>query len=75
MPLSLHDSRVAMYADDTILAYAFNSIDDVTKSMSAEQENLRKWLHGNKLTLNVAKTTSVIIGPNRKQHQNNLKMK
>ena len=49
MPLSLHDSKVTMYADDTSLAYASNSTDDITKSMNAELENLRKWLHGNKL--------------------------
>ena len=71
MPLSLHVSKVIMYADDTSLAYASNSIDDITKSMNAELENLRKWLHGNKLTLNVAKTTSMIIGTNRKLHQSN----
>ena len=71
MPLSLHVSKVTMYADDTSLAYASNSIDDITKSMNAELENLRKWLHGNKLTLNVAKTISMIIGTNRKLHQSN----
>ena len=71
VPLSLHDSRVTIYADDTSLAYASNSIDDINKSMNAELENLRKWLHANKLTLNVAKTTSMIIGTNRKLHQSN----
>ena len=58
-----------MYADDTSLAYASNSIDDITKSMNTELENLRKWLHGNKLTLNFTKTTSMIIGTNRKLHE------
>ena len=53
-PLSLHHSKVTMYADD------------ITKSMTAELENVIKWLHGNKLTLNVAKTTSMIIATNRK---------
>ena len=71
MPLSLHESKVTMYADDTSLAYASNSLDDVTKSMNAELENLRKWLHGNKLTLNIAKTTSIIIGTDGKLHQCN----
>ena len=58
-----------MYADDTSLAYASNSIDDITKSMNTELENLRKWLHGNKPTLSVTKTTSIIIGNNRKLHE------
>ena len=39
--------------------------------MNAELENLRKWLHGNKLTLNVAETTSMIIGTNRTIHKSN----
>ena len=53
------------------LAYASNSIDDITKAMNTELENLKKWLHGNKLTLNVTKTTSMIIGTNRKLHESN----
>ena len=51
MSFSLHDSKVTIYADDTSLAYASSSIDDITKSMNTELENLRKWLHGNKITL------------------------
>ena len=69
VPLSLHDSKVNMYADDTSLAYASNSIDDIMKSMNTELENLRKWMHGNKLTLNVTKPISMIIGTNRKLHE------
>ena len=57
-----------MYANDTSLGYASNSIDDITKSMNTELKYLRKWLHGNKLTLNVTKTISMIIGTNRKLH-------
>ena len=69
MPLSVHVSKVTRYADDASLAYAFNSIDDITESMNAEPENLRKWLHGNKLALNALKTTSMVIGTNRKLQQ------
>ena len=69
MPLSLHNSKVTMYADDTSFAYASSGIDDITKSMNAELENLRKWLHGYQLTLNSAKTTSMIIDTDRKLHE------
>ena len=69
MPLSVHDSKVTMYADDNSLAYVSNSINDITKSMNTELENLRQWLHGNKPTLNNTKTTSMIIGNNRKLHK------
>ena len=71
MPLSLHDSKMTLYADDTSLAYASNSIDNITKSMNAELDNLKKWLHGNKLNSNAAKTTSMILGTNRKLHNSN----
>ena len=71
MPLSLCDSKVTMNADDTSLAYASNSIDDLARSMNAELENLREWLYGSKLTLNVVRTRSVIIGTSRKLHQSN----
>ena len=60
-----------MHGDDTSLAYASNSVEDITKSITAELENLNKWLHGNQLTLNIAKTTSMIIGTNSKLHQSN----
>ena len=58
-----------LYADDTCIAHASNSIDDLTESMNTELEKLIKWLHGNKLTLNVTKTTSMIIDTNRKLHK------
>ena len=57
--LSLHDLKVTMNAVD--------SAEDITKSINAELENLRKWLHGN----NKLQTTSMIIGTNRKLHQSN----
>ena len=71
MTLWLHVAKATMYAEDASLAYNSSSIDDITKSMNAEQENLRKRLHGNKLTLNVAKTTSMIIGTSRKLQLSN----
>ena len=51
-----------MYADDTSLAHSAKDIKDITRTMDIELENLKVWLHGNKLSLNVAKTTSMLIG-------------
>ena len=62
VPLVLHDSNATLYADDTSVAYASNSVEDITKSMNVELENLRKWLHANWLQSTVAKTTPTIIG-------------
>ena len=34
--------------------------------INSELEKLKEWLHGNKLSLNMDKTTSVIVGTKRK---------
>ena len=67
MPFSLHISRVALYAGDTSLAYAPNSVEDITKFMNTELEN--RCVESS--LLYVAKTTSMIIGTNRKLSQSN----
>ena len=51
-----------MYADDTSLAHSPMDVKDITSTMNTELEKLKVWLHGSKLSLNVAKTTSVLIG-------------
>ena len=71
MPLSLHDSIVTMYADGTSLAYASNSIDDITKSMNTELENFKKMAAWKLANFKFCKTTSMIIGTDRKLHQSN----
>ena len=59
-------SAVTLYADDTILAHSAKDSKDITSAMNTELEILKVWLHGTKLSLNVAKTTSMLIGT--KQH-------
>ena len=51
-----------MYADDTSPAHSAKDVKDITSTMNTELENLKVWLHRNKLSLNVAKTTSMLIG-------------
>ena len=51
-----------MYADDTSLAYSAKSVSDISNVMNNELESFRTWLSGNKPSLNVAKTTSMLIG-------------
>ena len=51
-----------MYADDTSLAHSAKDVKDITSTMNTELESLKIWLHGIKLSLNVAKTTSMLIG-------------
>ena len=51
-----------MYADDTSLAHSAKDVKDIISTMNIELENLKVWLHGNKLSLNVAKITFMLIG-------------
>ena len=51
-----------MYADDTSLAHSAKDVKDITSTINIELGNLKVWLPGNKLSLNVAKTTSMLIG-------------
>ena len=53
--------------------YTISSIDDIVKSMIAELVNVTKLLHGNKLTLTVAETTSMITATDRKLHESNIR--
>ena len=61
MPYALRCSKITMYTDDTSLAYSAKNVNDVAKVTNYELENLRKWLYSNKLSLIVAKTTSILI--------------
>ena len=51
-----------MNAEDTSLAHSAKDVKDITSTMTIELENLNVWLHGNTSSLNVAKTTSMLIG-------------
>ena len=62
LSFALKCSKATMYEDDTSLVYSANDVIDITSTMNTELENLSAWLHGNKLSLNVAKTKSMLIG-------------
>ena len=66
MPYSLTKVKVNVYADDTSLTYSDVKLDNVTQVINSELEELKEWLQGNKLSLNIDKTTSMIIGTKRK---------
>ena len=62
LPSSLQKSHVSMYADDTAISLSSESIDDLQNDLSLDLLKLQDWLHANKLSLNVVKTQSLIIG-------------
>ena len=62
LPFSLQKCHVSMYADDTAIFLSSKSIDDLQNDLNLDLLNLQDWLHANKLSLNVVKTQSLIIG-------------
>ena len=62
LPSCLKNSLVSMYADDTSIYYASESVSEINQAVNADLEALKGWLEGNKLSLNVAKTDAMIIG-------------
>ena len=66
MPYSLTEVKVNVYADDTSLTHSVVKLDNVTQVINSEIEKLKEWLQGNKLSLYIDKTTSMIIGTKRK---------
>ena len=51
-----------MYADDTTISYSSSSLADINQTLNSELNDLKQWLQGNKLSLNVLKTQALILG-------------
>ena len=62
LPLSLKFGEVNMYADDTSISYLSESVTNINGSVNEDLDHLKNWLESNKLSLNVAKTQSMLIG-------------
>ena len=66
LPAVIEHSEVSFYADDTVL-YCFSKESHLLESkLNADFCNVATWLQVNKLTLNLTKTKSMLIGSNRK---------
>ena len=66
LPQAVQDSAVSMYADDTSLCYRSSDITQLNEAINNDLSKLDTWLQGNKLTLNVAKTHSMLIATKQK---------
>ena len=51
-----------MYAEDTSIFYSSSSLADINQTLNSELNELKQWLQGNKLSLNVIKTQAQIVG-------------
>ena len=65
-PLALDNAKVTMYADDTSISYSSKSVDEINSAINDDLSNLKLWLEGNKLSLNVTKTQAMLIGSRAK---------
>ena len=59
----LSKTKPRLFADDTNLTASANFMTDLEAAVNSGMENLRKWLIANKLSLSVAKTEFISIGP------------
>ena len=57
-----------MYADDTSLCYQSHDMTRLNEAMNSDLRKLDAWLQGNKLSLNVAKTHSMLISTKQKHN-------
>lgn len=62
LPNCMSHCKVNMFADDTGMYYASNSIDDIVKCMNYDLNNGNNWLQSNKLTVNADKCEFMLIG-------------
>ena len=68
LPQAVQDSTVSMYADDTTLCYQSHDLTRLKKAINSDLKKLDTWLQGNKLSLNVAKTHSMLISTMQKHN-------
>ena len=71
-PFSLQKSNLSMYADDTAISLSSKNIDELQNDLNLDLLKLQDWLHANKLSLNVVKTQSLVLGsgPNIRRIEN-----
>ena len=66
LPAVIEHSEVSLYADDTVLYCFSKEPHQLESKLNADLYNVAMWLKANKLTLNLTKTKSMLIGSNRK---------
>ena len=68
LPRAVQGSTVSMHADDTSLCHQSNDITQLNKAINNDLRHLDSWLQGNKLSLNVAKTHSMLNTTKQKRN-------
>ena len=68
LPQTVQGSSVTMYADDTSLCHQSHDLTQLNEAINSDLTRLETWLQGNKLSLNVAKTHSMLISTKLKHN-------
>ena len=63
---SVQNPVFSMYADDTSLCYQASEIKTLNEAINNDLTQLESWLKGNKLSLNVTKTNSMLFSTKKK---------
>ena len=66
LPMAVQDCKVSMYADYASLCYKSQDLTRLNGAINSNLKKLDTWLQGNKLSLNVAKTHSVLVSTKQK---------
>ena len=66
LPQVVQASTVSMYADDTSLCHQSSDMTQLNEAINSDLKQLTTWLQGNNLSLNVAKTHSMLISTKQK---------
>ena len=66
LPQTVQHSSVTMYADDTSLCNQSRDLTQLNEAINSDLKKLETWLQGNKLSLNVAKTHSMLTSTKQK---------
>ena len=66
LPNCLNYAMPIMFADDTNVSYATDSLNELQKVLNSELKSLHNWLITNRISLNIAKTEVMTIGSRQK---------
>ena len=66
LPLSIKHLQVNMYAEDTSQSFSSKNILTINERVNEDLKCLKIWLAGNKLSINVARINSLVIGSRKK---------
>ena len=67
LPRAIKNSTTSVYADDTSLCFQSKDLSRVNEALNEDLSSLDAWLISNKLSLNVAKTKSMLVSTKAKR--------